>query len=177
MKLLLLSTTCLLLLCAGFAQDISNAKSTNASATEDQSRIPAGVEIALKKYISAYEGRSIQDLLAVWPDLQNQKKEFGKIKQHLNDGNISNEHVSLHPLETQILKDDAIVLCERAEQFAKTETSDVGGDLMMNRSPAQSPPASQTTKTVKNKDKVWVKLHKNNDDWVIESVSAKQLSF
>src|SRR5258708_25451557 len=102
----------------------------------------------------------MQDLLTVWPDLQNQKREFGKIKRQIDDPNVSNEHMSLHPLETQMLKDDAIVQCERIERFSKTQTTQTGGDLIMNGSPAQTPPPSQETKPVKKTDKVWVKVHK-----------------
>jgi len=142
-----------------------------------QANMPAEIETTLKKYVAAYERRSTQDLLAVWPDLQSQKKEFGKIKQHFDDPNVSNEHMSLRPLETQVLKDDAIVQCERTEKFGKTGSTPTGGDLIMNRAPAQTPAPSQWTKDVKKTDKVWVKLHKNGDNWVIVAVSPKQLSF
>jgi hypothetical protein len=46
----------------------------------------------------------------------------------------------------------------------------------MNSSPAQTPPPGQTTKQVKKTEKVWVKLHKKDDNWVIVSVSQKPLS-
>jgi hypothetical protein len=134
------------------------------------------MEITLRKYVSAYEQRNIQDLLAVWPNLQNDKKEYERTKKHFNDGNVSNEHMSLQPLETQVLKEDAIVRCERLERFAKTETSDGGGDLMRDRMPTQNPGPHNSTKDVKRKDNVWVKLHKDNDQWVITSVSSKQPS-
>ena len=139
--------------------------------------MPHEIQVALQKYVSAYERRSATELLAIWPDLQNQKKEFGKIKQHFDDGSISNLHLSLHPIETQVAKDDAIVQCGRTEKFAKTGSTPTGGDLIMNSAPAQSPPPSQSTKDVKKTDKVWVKLHKSGDDWVIVAVSPKQLSF
>jgi len=140
--------------------------------------MPDGIEITLKKYVSAYERRSMQELLIVWPDLQNNKKESATIKKHFDDGNVSNEHLSLHPLETQALKDDAIVKCERSEQFAKIEALESGADLGMGRAPAQNPGPRQATKTVKKTDKVWLKLHKQqNDEWIVVAVSGKQLSF
>jgi hypothetical protein len=138
--------------------------------------MPAGIDVALKKYISAYEQRNMQNLLAVWPDLETDKKEFGSIKKHFDDGSVSNEHMSLHPLETKSMNNEAVVKCERTEKFAKAETLESGGDLMMNRSPAQNPGNRESTKTVKKTDKVWMKLHKQNDDWVITAVSSKELS-
>ena len=140
--------------------------------------MPDGIRVALEKYMAAYEHRSMPDLLAVWPDLQNQKKEFGKIKGHLTDPQISNEHVSLLSVETQSLKDDALVQCEREEHFSKTTTPQFsGGDLMRDRSPAQNPTTHSETSTVKKKEKIWVKLHKDQENWIIVSVSDKQLSF
>ncbi len=173
MKTLSVTIFCALLLCAAAAQEAGTAKAPDTQGTNAQSAMPAEIETALKKYVAAYEGRSVQDLLAVWPDLQNQKKDFGRIKRQFSDPNVSNEHMSLHPLQTQVLKDDAIVQCERTEHFAKTETSETGGDLIMNRQVSQTPPPSQATKTVKKADKVWVKLHKSQDAWVIVSVSEK----
>ncbi len=167
----------MLVFCSAVAQDAAAAQPPAAQGTGAQAQMPAGIEIVLKKYVSAYERRSAQDLVTIWPDLQNQKKEFDKIKHHLDDASVSNEHMSLHPLATQTLKDDAIVRCERTEHFEKTGATPTGGDLIMNSAPAQTPGPSQSTKDVKKADKVWVKLHKNGDDWVIVSVSQKQLSF
>jgi hypothetical protein len=179
MKTLSIALFCALSFGSAIAQDAAAQAQSPAAqvAPGTAAQMPHEIEIALQKYVSAYERRSAQELLAIWPDLQNQKKEFGKIKQHFDDGSISNEHLSLHPLATQVLKDDAIVQCERSEKFAKTGSTPTGGDLIMNSSPAQSPPPSQSTKDVKKTDKVWVKLHKNGDDWVIVTVSPKQLSF
>ena len=177
MRTLSVSLFCALLLCSALAQDATSATATQASGASAVSQMPPEIEAALKKYVAAYEGRNLQDLLAVWPDLQNQKKDFGKIKQHFNDPNVSNEHMTLQPLQTQVLKDDAIVNCERTAHFAKTETTNTGGDLIMNRQVSQTPPPSESTKTVKKTNKVWVKLHKNQDGWVIVSVSEKPLSF
>jgi hypothetical protein len=158
------------------AQGATAAQSPAVPATSAQGKMPAGVELTLKKYVAAYERRSMQDLVTVWPDLQSQKREFVKVKQHFDDPNVFNEHLNLHPLETQTLKDDAIVQCERTEHFSKTESTQTGGDLIMNSSPAQTPPPGQTTKEVKKTDKIWVKLHKNGDGWVIVSISQKPLS-
>ena len=176
MKTLSVSLFCALLLCSAAAQDATSAKATQASGASAESQMPPEIGEALKKYVAAYEARNLQDLLKVWPDLQNQKKDLGKIKQHFNDPNVSNEHMTLQPLQTQVLKDDAIVRCDRTERFAKTETSETGGDLIMNRQVSQTPPPSESTKNVNRTNKVWVKLHKNQDGWVIVSIGEKPLS-
>jgi aspartate oxidase len=177
MKTLSVSLFCMLVFGSAVAQAATAAQSPAAQTTSAQAQMPAEIEVALKKYVAAYERHSMQDLVTVWPDLQNQKKEFQKIKQHFDDGNVSNEHMSLHPLQTQTLKNDAIVQCERTEQFAKLETLERGGDLGMGRYPTQNPGPGQATKPVKKKDKVWMKLHKDHDDWVIVAVSQTPLTF
>lgn len=176
MKILSATTFLLFLCCSAVAQDATVSKPQQGASVGTQSQMPDGIETTLKKYISAYERRSMPELLAVWPDLQNQTKEMGKIKKHFDDGSVSNEHLSLQPLETQTSKDYAIVQCERTEMFAKTQRSETGGDLMRDRMPAQNPGPSSVTKSVKKKDKIWLKLHKGDDQWVIVAVSDKQLS-
>lgn len=176
MRALSVTAFLLFLLSSVRAQDATTPKPTPRASAETHSQMPTGIETMLKKYISAYERRSMPDLLAVWPDLQNQKKEMGKIKQHFDDGNVSNEHMSLQPLQTQVSNDDAILQCERTEQFAKVESLETGGDLGMGRYPTQNPGPSHATKQVKKKDKVWMKLRKDHDDWLIVSVSEKPLS-
>jgi hypothetical protein len=158
---------------------VVDLRAQTAQTPESQSP-PADLEVVLKKYVSAYDKRNTHDLLAIWPDLLNQKKEFSKIQSHLEDPRISDEHMTLRPLETQTSKDVAIVRCERNEQFSKTETkTEFSGDLNMGASPAQSIPPSQRTNTkiVKKTDKIWIKLQQNKGEWVIVSVSEKPLSF
>jgi len=117
------------------------------------------------------------DLLAVWPDLEKDKKEYSKIKKHFEDGNVSNVHVSLQPLETQKLNDDAIVQARRTERYVQQEHVDIGGDLDRNRAPGQNAGPHDVSKDVKKDTKVWMKLHKQNDNWVIVQISDKPLSF
>jgi hypothetical protein len=179
MKTLLVVTFAVAFHCTGIAQAVSTADSQNQGSAA-QMPASAPVDAVLKKYVAAYDERNMQALLDIWPDLANQKKEFNKIKEHLTDARVSDEHMSLRPLETKTLNDDAIVQCERSEVFSKTETkSQFGGDLNMGASPAQSaPPTQQTSKTtVKKTDKVWLKLHKQNGNWQIVSVSTKPVSF
>jgi len=180
MRILSVSLFCTLLACSTVAQESTPAKPAEAQGSSAESKMDPGIEAALKKYVAAYEGHSVQNLLAVWPDVQNQKKEFGKIRQHLEDANISDEHMSLRPLQTQTSKDEAIVQCERTDKFSKTETkTEFSGDLNMGASPVQSPPPSSRSskKAVNKTDKVWIKLHKDHDDWVIAALSEKPLSF
>jgi hypothetical protein len=179
MRNLIVGAFCVAVFSSAFAQDVISAEPPAAQGTGAQSHVPTPIEIALKKYVTAYEARSVQDLLTIWPDLQKQKKEFDKIKEHLNDPKISAERMSLRPLETKILADDAVIRCERNEQFTKAETrTEFGGDLNMGASPAQSPPPSQRTskKPVKKVDTIWVKLHKTGDAWIIVSINEKSLS-
>jgi hypothetical protein len=179
MKNLIVVAFCIVLFSSAFAQDVTSAQPTTAQATGAQSHIPTPIEVLLKKYVTAYEERSVPDLLTIWPDLPNQKKEFSKIKDHFNDPKISGERMSLHPLETKILADDAVILCERNEQFSKAETkTDFYGDLRLGDSPGQSPPPTQTTskKAVKKAEKIWVKLHKTSDGWIIVSITEKPQS-
>ncbi len=158
-------------------QTATPASNGQTETTSGQSKMPEGMDSTLTKYVSACERRSMSDLLAVWPDLQKDKKEYGKIKKHFEDGNVSNVHVSLQPLETQKMNDDAIVQAEQTEKFVKAESVESGGDNMMGRYPAQNSGPHQATKDVKKTEKVWMKLHKQNDEWMIVQVSEKPLSF
>jgi hypothetical protein len=151
--------------------------SDTSSAAQTPDRTP--IEAALKAYVSAYERRNMDELLVVWPDLQNQKKDYKKIKDHFDDGRISGVKMTLGPEEIQTSKDDAIARCERTEEYVKTVTHTEGaGDSMMSN-PAQRPPPTQriSTSNEKKTTTVWFKLHKNGDGWQIVSVSDKQLSF
>lgn len=143
-----------------------------------QSPDQAAINATLKAYVNAYGSRSINDIVAVWPDLQNDKKEYKKLKEHFTDTKVSNDRVSLNSCDTQVVKDDAVVKCERTEEFVKTETNtSYGGDAMM-ASPAQRPPPTQQDlkHNVKKSGTVWMKLHKDGDSWKIVSVSEKPQS-
>lgn len=161
----------------GFAQPQQAAQpSPDPSAAPAPDRAP--IESALKAYVSAYERRNMDELLVIWPDLQNQKKDYKKIKDHFDDGRISGVKVTLGPEEIQTSKDDAIARCERTEEYVKTVTHTEGaGDSMMSN-PAQRPPPTQriSTSNEKKTNTVWFKLHKNGDSWQIVAVSDKQLS-
>ena len=110
--------------------------------------------------------------------MQNEKKEYKKIKEHFTDTKVSHEQVNLNACETQAVKDDAVAKCERTEEFVKTEIeTSYGGDATM-ASPAQRPTPTNTEnrRPVKKTGTVWVKLHKDGDTWKIVSVSDKPQS-
>ena len=180
MKLRIVGSCLILLVCSGaFAQQAAPA-SVPATGSEAAAPSPeqAGIDATLKAYVNAYGSRQIDDLVAVWPELQNEKKEYKKIKAHLTDTQISNDRVSLNSCKTQIVKADAVVQCDRTEEFIKTETqTSYGGDAMM-ASPAQRPPPSdqELKHNIKKSGMVWMKLHEDGGKWKIVSVSEKPLS-
>ena len=147
---------------------------TQAAASPEQ----AAIDATLKAYVTANDRRSIDDLVAVWPDLPNQKKDYKKIKEFFSDGSISNPKTTIQPLEIQATKDDAIAKCERTQEFVKTHVhTDFAGDAMMSNPAQRPPPQQQQTKENKKKtETVWIKLHKNGDDWKIVSISDKPQS-
>lgn len=136
------------------------------------------VEETLQRYLSAYARRNFQELLAVWPDLSNEKKEAEKIRRHFEDGSISNEQMTLQPLETVSGSDGVVVRTQRTEEFVKTErTSSIAhGDLNMGAMPTQDPGPAQLEKKkpFKKTDTVWIKLHQTGDHWTIVSVTSQR---
>lgn len=168
---------CLILALAVSALAQGSAPTSQASSTDrNQTADNAGVNTLLKAYVNAYANRSIDDLVAVWPDLQNQKKEYKKVKDHFKDPKISNEKLSLDKCETQAVQNQAMATCEQTEEYVKTETdTSYGGDAMM-ASPAQRPPpTTQDLKhNIKKTQTIWVKMQKQGDTWKIVSVSDKK---
>jgi hypothetical protein len=155
---------------AATAQQVSQAAKGGPNSVQ--------VEQTLQRYMAAYAHKSFQELLAVWPDLADQKKEAEKIKRHLEDGNISNEQMSLHFLETDAIGDGAIVRAERTEQFVKSERSSsiAHGDLNMGNMPVLDPGPAQTEqqKPQKKTDTIWFKLHSVGDRWTIVSITSQK---
>lgn len=167
-----------LALCALAQQSAPAAQAPAGNQAKNQPTDNAGINAALMAYVNAYGKRSIDDLVAVWPDLANQKKEYKKVKQHFEDQKVSNEKVSLDSCEAQAVKDQAMATCQQTEEFVRTETETTyGGDAMM-ASPAQRPPpVTQDLKHNEKKTKtVWIKLNKDGGTWRIVSVSDKKQS-
>jgi hypothetical protein len=167
----------LILALAGFAFAQGSASSTPAPQAANPSPDDAAINSTLNTYVNAYMNKSIDQLVAIWPDLPNQKKDYKKIKEHLSDPRTSHEKVTLTSCDTKISQAAAVTKCERAEEWVRTETqTNYGGDAMM-ASPAQRPPP--TTQDLKHQEKksgtVWIKLQKNGDNWQIASVSDKPM--
>lgn len=135
------------------------------------------IESALQSYLTAYVHRSLPELLAVWPDLANQKKEYEKIKRHLADPSVSGEEITVKLEEIQPAKDGALVRAHRTEQFVKTDTSSTPG-VGDNRlgEPHQFPGPYQSEKktNVSKSGEVLITMRKSDDAWIIASINEKK---
>jgi hypothetical protein len=135
------------------------------------------IESALQSYLTAYAHRSFPELLAVWPDLANQKKEYEKIKRHFTDPSVSGEEITVQLEEIQPAKDGVLVRAHRTEQFVKTDTSSTPG-VGDNRlgEPRQFPGPYQSEKksNVRKSGEVWITMRKSDDAWIIASISEKK---
>jgi hypothetical protein len=172
---------CMILVFAVCALAQESAPASQAPAGNQAKNQPtnnASINATLNAYVNAYGKRSIDDLVAVWPDLANQKKEYKRVKEHFSDQRVSNEKLSLDSCEAQAVKDQAMATCQQTEEFVRTDTETTyGGDAMM-ASPAQRPPP--VTQNLKHNEKrtktVWIKLNKDGGAWKIVSVSDKKQS-
>ncbi len=177
MNRLIIVFLCLfVLVCLGTAQEAAPASPPTAPTAATQTdRAP--IEAVLKSYVGANERRNMDDLLALWPELKNQQKEYKKIKGQFEDKQILSIKVTLNPQEIQATKDDAVARCQRMEEVVKLVThSQSSGDSMMSN-PAQRPPPTQeaSKETEKKKQTLWFKLHKDGDSWKIVAVRDKQI--
>src|SRR4029077_14943986 len=150
---------------------VASAQSSSPPRVDANNPNRVQLEATLQRYLAAYAHKNFQELLAVWPDLSKEKKEGDKIRHHLEDGTISDEQMSVQPLETDSTGDGAVIRAQRTEQFVKTERSSsiAHGDLNMGNMPAQDPgPAqSERKKPFKKTDTVWIKFHRAGDRWTI----------
>jgi len=130
------------------------------------------VDQVLQRYLSAYQHKSLEELVAVWPDLEKQKREFGKIKHHFADGSITDEQMIVTPLDVQPTSDGVVARVERQEKFVKTEstTSLSAGELLGT---VMTPTTSVKKKNIQKADKVWIMMRRTNDNWIILSISDK----
>jgi len=121
------------------------------------------------------------DLLAVWPELSKEKKEYGKIKGRFEDPNISDEQISLQVLRTESTADGALVQTQRTEQYKKAErtSATVIGDLRGGGGQIAQTPGPNVTekkKEIKKSDTIWIKLRKAGDSWTIASIGEQKPS-
>ena len=135
------------------------------------------IESALQSYLSAYAHRSFPELLAVWPDLGNQKKEYEKIKRHFTDPSVSGEEITVQLEEIQPVKDGVLVRAHSTEQFVKTDTSStpgVGDNRLGEARQFPGPYQSEKKTNVTKRREVWITMCKSNDAWIIASISEKK---
>jgi hypothetical protein len=153
------------------AQQAQNTSATSQSAQQ------AEIEAVLKKYAEAYQYRNIDGLVAVWPGLKSQEKQYKKTKEFFEDVRISDPQMLVKPLDWQLAPEQVIVRCERVEQYLKIHiTPGLGpADIM----PATAVHATTFPDTVYKKkvtvhSEVWITLRRSKDNWVILAVDEKQ---
>ena len=136
------------------------------------------IEGLFKQYVDAYGSRNIDQLVALWPDLPNQKKEYNRIKRDFADTTISREELTMRDCETEAVKDSALAKCERTEQYVKTysETEWFGDAMRADPGQRPTPWHVDNKRTVKKAETVWVRLRKNGEAWKIVSISDKPQS-
>ena len=152
------------------------APSDQQAAAQNPDR--SAIDALLKRYAAAYNHQSLDELVAVWPSLQNDKKTFKKVKDEFSRADVSEMNVSMQVQEVQsTASGDTLVRCTRSEQYKKLQTTSYSsGDNMMGSMPAQNPGPAHLSekKSVHKTGDVWLTLHKNGDTWMIASVSDKK---
>ena len=135
-------------------------------------------EPVFTSYQRAYEQQDFAELLAVWPTLSKDAKEFKKIKRQFDRADIAHVKLVVEPHDVRFSgQDDAVVQCSTSEQYVQLEKSGYyGGDAMLARLVAQTPgPLNDLEKRkVKKTGDVWMTLHRDGDQWTIVSVSHKK---
>ncbi len=158
----------------GDSQPSSAAPAATNANTVDR----ISIEGVLRRYETAYNHQSVDELVAVWPSLQNDKKSFTKMKDEFGRADISDRKVSMEVKDVQVAADgNFLVRCTRSEQYMKLQnTTYTSGDLQMGATPVQNPGPSHLTdkKTVHKTNDVWLTLHKDGNAWTIASVSDKK---
>jgi len=135
-------------------------------------------ETVLTHYQAAYERQDIAELLAVWPTLPKDDKQFKKIKRQLERADISSVKLVVEPHDVQFTgQDDAVVQCATNEEYVQIEKSDYyQGDAQIQRMGTQNTNSlgQMQKKTVKKNGNVWMTLHRDGDKWTIVAVSDKK---
>jgi len=173
MKYLMSLLTLALLACTLQAQQTPQPSSADKNSVDKMK-----VDATLQQYLAAYQHRSIDLLVAVWPDLQKDKKQYGQIKHHLGDASIAEEKMEVTPEEVQPTSDGAIVHAKRTETFSKIDTTSVSlfGDSRGQTMPVQDPGPTkkETKKPITKQDEVWITLHHTGDTWTIANITDKK---
>jgi hypothetical protein len=167
---------CSVFVCASLLVAVSSAAGQSTPTPADaQNPDRVQIEATLQRYIAAYVHRSSSELLAVWPDLEKQKKEYGKIRHHFEDAGVSDEQMAVQPVKVETTGDRVLLQARRTEQFMKSETASTitTGDLNMGNAAQTLPPVkSEKKKEVKKTDQVWISLQKAGGVWTITSIDA-----
>ena len=168
--------TCLcLLLClsATFAQTAPQVPVSIPSGTGGPDRLQ--IDMALQRYLAANIHRSLPEMVEVWPDLQGRKKDYDKIQRHFADSTVSDEQITLEPLEIQLTDAGALVRVQCTEQFVKTDLINPPDHnlLIMTGQPMNDPTQKQIEKKkqVKKTKTLLFELHRSTDKWTIISIS------
>lgn len=157
--------------CLATSQDTSPGSSTKQ--VEDRAQI----EKALKHYTDAYDRQDLPDVLKVFPDLANQKKELHKIQERFDNPRISNTRLELQLLEVTPEKDGVLAKCKRIEKYDEVKYSSYeSGDATIGGMPVQRPGPTkmEEKKPVSKTGDAWITLHRDGDNWKIASISDKQ---
>jgi len=164
-----------ILLCASVMLGQQTSTSTSAGDTTSNTK---QFEPVFTRYQAAYERQDISELLAVWPTLQKDEKEYKKIKKQLERADISSVKLVVKPHDVQFSgKDDAVVQCSTNEQYLQIEKSDYyQGDAQIQRMGTQNTNSlgQIQRRTVKKNGNLWMNLHRDGDKWTIVSVSEKK---
>ena len=135
------------------------------------------VDAVLQRYLTAYQRRSIDLLLEVWPDLQKDKKQYGQLKHHLGDASLADEKMEVTPREIQSTSEGILVHVQRTETYSKIEViHSVFGGSWSSTMPVQdtSSQKRQNKKETTKQDEVWITMHHTGDTWTIASITDKK---
>src|SRR5216684_1271844 len=111
---LTLSFGLLLPVTASTAQQTGSQPSSSAPAAANTLERVA-IEGVLRRYETAYNHQSVDELVAVWPSLQNDKKSFTKMKDEFGRADISDRKVSMEVKDVQVAADgNFLVRCTRS---------------------------------------------------------------
>ncbi|MBA3913236.1 MAG: hypothetical protein H0X25_05150 [Acidobacteriales bacterium] len=168
----------LVMTAAAVAQGAGAAVGSSVPATLSHDAERGKIDEVLKAYDAAYNHKSLEGLLAIYPSLQNDQKEFKKVKWHFEDPNVYSEEMNLQAEDVQVNGNQAKVRAKRHEKYYALEMRSeiTNGDLNMQNMPAQDPGPNRVQRK-HNTDKtetVYMTLQRNGENWQIASMSTKK---
>jgi hypothetical protein len=154
------------------AQEPSTSPTDRTAPTQAQVSVAdrEEVESTLKKYEAAYQHMSLYELQNVWPELPNQKKEFGKAEDMFRRGDVSGVQVSVQIRDMRWLNDSALVQCIRHEEYIKTSHSTYIV-ATPNNAPGLRAIDQENPRKVQNDREVEFTLRRSGSNWIIASMS------